>query len=141
MVHIDISYEGGLRTRATHGPSGTTLVTDAPTDNHGRGESFSPTDLTATSLGTCMMTIMGIVAERDGIDLAGLTCRVDKHMVTEPERRIGKLVVSFTMPPLLTVKAREKLERAALHCPVHRSLSEQTEIITGFAYPDEAPAG
>ena len=80
MVNLTTTYEGGLRCRAVHGPSGTTLITDAPVDNHGKGESFSPTDLVATALGACMMTIMGIVAERHGIDLAGMKAETTKAL-------------------------------------------------------------
>ncbi|MFM7109189.1 MAG: OsmC family protein, partial [Planctomycetaceae bacterium] len=91
MVKISTSYEGGLRCRATHGPSGTTLVTDAPVDNHGKGESFSPTDLVATAFGACMMTVMGIVAERHGVNLAGMTVETEKVMTAQPPRRIAAL--------------------------------------------------
>ena len=80
FVQIDVTYEGQFRTRAVHGPSGNSLVTDAPVDNHGRGESFSPTDLVATALGTCMATVMGIFAERHAIDLRGMSVTVKKEM-------------------------------------------------------------
>ena len=91
MVTLTARYEGGLRCQAVHGPSGATLLTDAPVDNHGRGESFSPTDLVATAVGTCMMTIMGIVADRHGIDLTGMTAETTKQMSTSPPRRIVAL--------------------------------------------------
>ncbi|NIP97177.1 MAG: OsmC family protein, partial [Akkermansiaceae bacterium] len=91
MVEIEINYEGQLRCGAEHGPSKDTLKTDAPVDNHGRGEAFSPTDLVATALGSCMLTIMGIVAQRDGIPLEGSRARVVKHMSTDTPRRIAKL--------------------------------------------------
>ena len=84
MIEIHIDYQGDLRTHAVHGPSQTELITDAPVDNQGRGESFSPTDLVATALGTCMATIMGIVAKRKQIDLRGMTIRVEKHMSADP---------------------------------------------------------
>lgn len=138
MVQIDITYEGSLRTRATHGPSGTTLVTDAPVDNHGRGESFSPTDLVATALGSCMLTIMGIVAERDGIDLTGARVRVTKGMVAQPTRRIGRLQVEIDVPVDPGDVGRTKLERAALTCPVHKSLLGDVEIPVLWRFGAEA---
>ncbi|HTN77202.1 MAG TPA: OsmC family protein, partial [Pirellulaceae bacterium] len=93
MVPIKIRYLGQFRCEAEHGPSGAKFITDAPLDNHGRAESFSPTDLVATGLGTCVMTVMGIVAERNGWDLSGTTVDVAKEMVNAPVRRIGKLTV------------------------------------------------
>src|SRR5512147_185173 len=122
MVEIQIRYEGGLRTRAVHGPSATALLTDAPVDNHGKGESFSPTDLVATALGSCMLTIMGIVAERRGLDLSGTRVVVEKHMVTDPVRRIGRLPVTITLNRDCSAEERKLLEAAALTCPVHKSL-------------------
>jgi len=92
-VEVNIEYQGNLRCQATHGPSRSTLVTDAPTDNHGKGEAFAPTDLVATALGSCLLTIMGIVAERDKIDMSGATAHVVKEMAPKPTRRIGKLTV------------------------------------------------
>src|SRR5512146_333687 len=93
MVQVDVSYEGSLRCVARHGPSGATLTTDAPVDNMGRGAAFSPTDLVATALGTCMLTIMGIVAQRHNIDISGATVSVTKEMAALPVRRIGRLTV------------------------------------------------
>lgn len=122
MVQIDLIYEGELRVKALHGPSGQSLSTDAPVDNQGKGESFSPTDLVCTALGACMMTIMGIVAERHQIDLKGATVRVVKHMVQEPVRRIGKIEAHFKIPAKLEERERKMLERAAMTCPVHESL-------------------
>ncbi len=127
MVQIDLIYEGDLRVKATHGPSGKTLVTDAPVDNQGKGESFSPTDLVCTALGSCMMTIMGIVAERHKIDLKGSTVKVVKHMVQEPVRRIGKIEVHFQMSAKIEERERKMLERAAMTCPVHESLHPEIE--------------
>jgi putative redox protein len=132
MVTIRSTYLGELRTRAVHGPSKKELVTDAPVDNQGKGESFSPTDLVATALGTCMLTTMGIVAARHGWDLAGATATVEKHMVADPERRIGKLVVALHLPTALDERARTTLERTALTCPVHRSLRSDVEIPVTF---------
>src|SRR5438132_10871823 len=110
MVQIDITYQGDLRCQAKHGPSGTILQTDAPVDNLGKGESFSPTDLVATALGTCILTTMAIVAERHGWSLAGASITVEKHMVADPVRRIGKLEVRVRIPGSFDAKARETLE-------------------------------
>src|SRR4029077_9228486 len=98
MVEIYILSQGGLRCTARHAPSGSTLQSDAPVDNHGKGESFSPTDLLATALGTCIMTIMGIIAERHKLDIAGSRVHVAKDMTQEPVRRIGELRVTVTVP-------------------------------------------
>ena len=126
MVAISIKYLGGLSCEARQEPSGTTLVTDAPLDNEGRGESFSPTDLAATSLGTCMLTIMGIVARRHGIDLGETTVHVVKEMSAAPPRRIAKLTVAFTIPLPPGHPRRALLENAARSCPVHLSLHPDT---------------
>lgn len=135
-VEIDVVYQGGLRCQATHGPSQSTLITDAPLDNHGKGEAFSPTDLVATGLGACMMTIMGIVAERNGWDLTGMTTHVTKEMAAAPTRRIGKLIVTITIPTptaaVLTAADRSKLENAAHTCPVHHSLHPDIEVPITF---------
>jgi putative redox protein len=134
MVSISITYEGGLRTTAVHGPSGATLVTDAPVDNHGKGEAFSPTDLAATSLGACMATVMGIVAERKGIDLKGLTVSVGKTMTPSPPRRIARLDVILTMPIPVDHPDRGLLEATAKSCPVHLSLHPEVEQVIEFRY-------
>ena len=134
MVEMQISYLGQLRCQATHGPSGKQLVTDAPLDNMGQGESFSPTDLVATALGTCMLTLMGILANREQLDLAGTTVRVGKEMVTSPTRRIGKLTVDIHVPRELPPEQQEKLRRAALTCPVHKSLHPDIETPVNFRF-------
>jgi putative redox protein len=134
MVTITLSYSGELRTQATHGPSRSALVTDAPVDNQGKGESFSPTDLVATALGTCMLTTMGIVAKRHGWKLEGASATVEKHMVADPERRIGKLSVELRLPAGFGAKERTILERTALTCPVHRSLHPKVEIPVSFSW-------
>src|SRR5947208_1120088 len=112
FVPIEVRYEGQLRTTATHGPSASSLITDAPVDNHGRGESFSPTDLVAAALGTCMATVMGIYAERHAIDLKGMRVGVKKEMVQTPVRRIGRLPVEIFVPLPLDPPTRAALERA-----------------------------
>jgi uncharacterized OsmC-like protein len=120
MVKIEIEYTGGLHCVASHGPSGRQLETDAPVDNQGKGESFSPTDLVATALGTCMATIMGIYASRHEIDLSGMKIEVTKEMTQTPPRRIARLSTQMWMPAGLAKNAA--LESAALTCPVHQSL-------------------
>lgn len=127
MVEMTIRYLGDLRCEAIHGPSGAVVVTDAPLDNEGKGESFSPTDLAATSLGTCMLTIMGIVARRHGIDLGGTTVKVRKEMTPQPPRRIARLTVVFSIPLPGSHEKRELLENAARGCPVHLSLHPDVE--------------
>jgi putative redox protein len=133
-VQIDISYEGGLRCAAVHAPSKTRLLTDAPVDNHGKGESFSPTDLVATALGTCMLTIMGIFAERHAIDLRGTTVTVLKEMAAAPIRRIARLASEIRVPLPESHPQREALERAALTCPVHQSLHPDVEKPVRFVW-------
>ena len=122
MTRIDSRYSGQLRCHSQHGPSGSTLDTDAPTDNQGKGERFSPTDLVATALSTCMLTIMGIVAERHGWSLEGCSARVEKTMTSEPPRRIARLTVWVQLPASLDERQRDVLRRAAEACPVKRSL-------------------
>lgn len=134
MVSLSSAYEGGLRCRAVHGPSGTTLVTDAPVDNHGKGESFSPTDLVATALGACMMTVMGIVAERHGIRLEGMHVETVKEMTKQPPRRIASLRTRITVPLPPDHPERPALERAALACPVHASLHPEIDAAVEFTW-------
>ncbi len=135
-VEIDTQYIGELHCQATHGPSGATLETDAPTDNGGRGASFSPTDLVATALGTCVMTILGLVAERHEIDLIGTKVHVSKEMITEPVRRIGSLRTVVTVPPgaVEDPSMRERMESAARKCPVHKSLHPDIDAPIEFRY-------
>jgi putative redox protein len=133
-VRIEVRYEGELHTTARHGPSGASLETDAPKDNEGKGESFSPTDLLATALGTCMLTVMGILARRKSWDMKGARVTVDKHMVTDPVRRIGRLEVRFEMPAGIPEEARKLLERAAHTCPVHQSLHPDVKVETTFTW-------
>jgi putative redox protein len=128
MVTISINYAGELRCNATHDPSGSMLSTDAPLDNNGKGETFSPTDLVATALGNCMATIMGIVAQRKSIPLEGLRIYVEKHMSEDMPRRISKLAVAIHMPMAENDKHKELMINAALSCPVHQSLHPNIEI-------------
>jgi putative redox protein len=122
MVEIHIAYQGELRCAATHMPSGAVMVTDAPKDNHGKGESFSPTDLVATALGSCMMTIMGIAAQKLGLDLRGATVTVRKSMIATPTRRVGELAVVIAVPLVLEDAHKEALIHAAMTCPVYESI-------------------
>jgi putative redox protein len=135
MVELDIVYEGDLHCRLTHGPSGSVITTDAPKDNEGRGEAFSPTDLVGAALGSCMVTIMGIAARRHGIDIAGTKVHVVKEMHTGPQRRIRRLETTITLPRALADKERAMLENAAKACPVHRSLHPDVEAPIRFVYP------
>lgn len=132
MVKIAIEYGGDLHCVATHGPSGRVLETDAPVDNHGRGESFSPSDLVATALGACMSTIMGIYAQRHEIDLRGMKVEVSKEMTQTAPRRIARLTTEIWLPA--GVEKSEPLERAALTCPVHHSLHPEVEKPVTFHY-------
>ena len=127
-------YAGHLRTEATHAASGNVIQTDAPTDNHGRGEAVSPTDLVSTALGSCMMTVMGIVADRHQLDLVDSTFAVVKHMSTEAPRRIAQIDVTFTMPAALSPSDRGLLERTALTCPVTLSLHPDIKQNVMFEY-------
>lgn len=122
MVEVTMRYEGELHCTATHTPSGSTLPTDAPVDNNGKGESFSPTDLMATALGTCVLTTMAIVANNLGVDMQGATASVTKEMAPKPPRRIARLTCLVTMPPGIAHEHHERLTHAANHCPVHQSL-------------------
>jgi putative redox protein len=134
MVTIQIQYQGDLRCEAVHEPSGTHLNTDAPKDNMGKGESFSPSDLVATALGTCMLTIMGIAARSLQVDLIGTRVTVQKEMVATPLRRIGKLAVKIAVPTKLTDEQKQKLEQAALTCPVHKSLHPDIQTPVEFVW-------
>ena len=136
MVHIEIQYTGDLHTTATHGPSGDSFPTDAPVDNQGKGEHFSPTDLVPTALGSCMLTIMGIKARDKGIPLAGAVVRARKTMSTVPRRRIGLIELDFQLPSGIPATDRPVLESAARDCPVAGSLAEDVEVRMTFTYPD-----
>ena len=132
-----ITYLGNLRTEAVHQLSGNKIITDAPPDNNGKGESFSPTDLAATALGSCMMTIMGIAARDRGIDMDGATAEVTKRMAADPHRRIAGIGVKIFMPvgKKYTARERKLLETAAHACPVGRSLSANLEEVVEIVWP------
>lgn len=132
MSSISGQYQGSLRTRATHLKSGNSIITDAPPDNNGKGEAFSPTDLVCAALSSCMMTLMGILAEREGIDLTGLKSDVVKIMASNP-RKIAEIQISFHHPNLIASDIqRKKLKNAALTCPVALSLSDQVKQTISF---------
>ncbi len=132
MVMMLLNYEGELRVRAQHQASGATLHTDAPLDNHGKGESFSPTDLVATALASCMATVMGIIAEREQIPLAGMRCTVKKIMSSQGPRRIAELQLEFYIPHNPSPEQKTKLENAALACPVAQSLHPDISYPVNF---------
>lgn len=134
MVTIQAEYEGDLHCRAVHGPSQSELRTDAPTDNQGRGESFSPTDLVATALGTCMLTVMGILARTLKIDIGGATATVEKEMSSTTPRRIHSLKVRIHVPHTLSSEDQQKFERAAHTCPVHKSLHPDIHVPVEFIW-------
>ena len=134
MVTITSLYDGGLRCTATHGPSGVTLITDAPVDNYGKGESFSPTDLVATAVANCMMTIMAIAAERHGIDVKGTTVTIGKEMSSDTPRRIVGLKSVMTIPLSADHPQRALLEGAAKACPVKQSLDPGIDTTVGFLW-------
>ncbi len=122
-----VTYKGKLRTEAVHLKSGNSIITDAPTDNHGKGEAFSPTDLAATSLASCILTIMGIAADKRDIDISGAAAEVTKVMASDP-RRIARIEINITMPARdYSTSEKKVLEKAAHHCPVGLSLAEGTE--------------
>ncbi len=135
-VEITVVYEGELHCHATHGPSKQGLKTDAPVDNGGKGAAFSPTDLVATALGTCMATVMGLVAQRNHLDLAGLKIQVVKEMTSDPVRRIGALTTKLVFPAgkELSAPDRAKLEAAANACPVKKSLHPDIQTPVQFVY-------
>jgi putative redox protein len=133
MVSISIQYQGDLHCQAIHGPSNAELSTDAPIDNNGKGESFSPTDLLATALGTCILTIMGIAANTHNINIKGTTLTVVKHMINQPVRRIGSLAVSIILPKQeYSAKELDILILAAKTCPVMQSIHPDISVNTSM---------
>lgn len=134
MTTAEIIYRGELRTEATHNLSGKKIITDAPVDNHGKGEAFSPTDLMSASLGSCMLTIMGIVAERNSIDVKGTKVEITKIMGENP-RRVIEIKADFIMPKNnYSTKEKELLENAARTCPVAKSLHPDLVQTITFNY-------
>ena len=134
MKTSKIVYTGNLRTEATHLRSGNKLITDAPVDNNGKGEAFSPSDLMSTALGSCMLTIMGIVAQNHNLDIDGTTVEITKIMESNP-RRVSEIIVEFTMKKGdYTAKEKQLLENAAHTCPVAKSLSADLKQTVRFNY-------
>lgn len=135
MAQIKNQYTGGLRTEAVHLRSGNKIITDAPVDNNGRGEAFSPTDLVCAALASCMMTVMGIFAEKEGIDISGMDADVTKIMAESP-RRIAGIKVELRMPEgrNITAEQKEKLKKIALTCPVALSLKDELKQTISFNF-------
>ena len=136
MTTSVVYYPGDLRTESEHLQSGNKIITDAPIDNEGKGEGFSPTDLVATSLANCMLTIMGIVARRHKVNIDGTRADVEKIMGTEP-RRITEIQIEFYFPGNYDSKTKTILEKAALNCPVAKSLAESLQQSIGFSYSSQ----
>jgi len=136
MVQSKMIYQGELRVAATHGPSGASLHTDAPIDNHGKGESFSPTDLVATGLGSCMATVMGIHAQKENLDLKGMRITVEKLMTATGPRKIRQLKVRLELPHPLKPEAADRLKEIALNCPVALSLNADIRVDLDFIVPN-----
>lgn len=132
-----VVYTGELHTKATHLKSGTIIETDAPTDNNGKGERFSPTDLVATALSCCMMTLMGIASQKHNIDIDGTSCEVEKIMASNP-RRIDTIRIHMTLPGSKSYTDKEKqiLEKSALTCPVFKSLHPDLTKDIHFHWPE-----
>lgn len=134
MVEIKLIYEGSLHSSATHVPSGNTLVTDAPLDNNGLGQAFSPTDLLATALGSCMATVIGIVAKRKEIAVEGMTVDVRKFMSDDLPRRVKRLELDLKIPLPESHPDRKLLESAAKGCPVHHSIHPDIEVVMNWVW-------
>lgn len=136
MATIQTTYKSGLRTEAVHTHSGSVLITDAPIDNHGRGEAFSPTDLLAASYGSCVLTIMGLAAQTHGFNIDGAKVATTKVMGTNP-RRIVELIAEFTLPSnSYTAKERKIIELTAKECPVYNSLHPDMKKTITFSYSE-----
>ena len=136
MVQQNMSYLGELRCEAIHGPSSVHLITDAPTDNQGKGESFSPTDLVVTALATCIITTAGMIAQRDHVNLEGTKIYAEKHMSTDSPRRIVKVVLDFDMPKSIPLNFRPKLKATAVSCRVKQSIHPDVAVDIHFRFPD-----
>lgn len=134
MSSLEIKYQGNLRTSATHLESGSEILTDAPKDNYGLGEAFSPTDMVCSALASCILTIMAIAVEKNGISIKGTKAIVKKSMGINP-RRISKIDIELTFFRDYDEKTRTVLERAAFNCPVHHTLSDEVEKNINFIYP------
>jgi putative redox protein len=136
MVPQTLQYLGQLRCQATHSPSKSQFITDAPVDNHGRGESFSPTDLVVTALASCVVTTMGIAAENDHVSLEGTKAYAEKHMSTDTPRRIVRIVLRVDFPGGIPASYRSHLEHIAHTCPVQKSIHPDIAVDLELRYPD-----
>ncbi len=136
MVRIDIEYLGDLHTKCKHGPSGQEFLTDAPVDNRGKGEYFSPTDLLATASASCIATIMGIKAKDNNIDIKGMKITVDKEMINEPYRHVKKLTYRVVFPHKLNSKDFTIMKNVIRGCPVTRSLDPAVELEVNYEFAE-----
>ncbi len=136
MVEIKLNYEGSLHCSAIHSPSGDTLVTDAPLDNNGLGQAFSPTDLLATALGSCMATVIGIVAKRKEIAVEGMKVNIRKYMSDDQPRRVKRLELDLEIPLPASHPDRKLLESAARGCPVHHSIHPDIEVVMNWVWQE-----
>lgn len=135
MVKLLVTYTGELHCLLRHQPSGAIIETDAPVDNQGKGEAFSPTDLLAAALASCIATVIAIYAERQQLEVSGMRVEIDKTMQTQPSRRIGTLAVAVWMPQQLLEQQRQAIEKVARTCPVHQSLHPDIDISIAFHWP------
>lgn len=136
MVEIKLTYEGQLHCSVTHIPSGNTLVTDAPLDNNGLGQAFSPTDLLASALGSCMATVIGILAKRKEIAVEGMAVTVRKFMSDDQPRRVRRLELDLQIPLPASHPDRKLLESAARGCPVHHSIHPDIEVVMNWIWQE-----
>jgi putative redox protein len=134
MVEIKVTYSGQLHCSAVHQPSGDIIATDAPLDNNGLGQAFSPTDLLATALGSCMATVIGIVAKRKDIAVEGMAVTVRKFMTEEAPRRIKRLELDLSLPLSSSHPERKLIESAARGCPVHHSIHPDIEVVMNWSW-------
>lgn len=136
MTTAKVTYQGDLRTQSIHLQSNNQIITDAPTDNHGKGEAFSPTDLLASSLGSCMLTIMGIKADSMDLDISGTTAEVTKVMAAEP-RRVSEVHIEIQFQQAFDARTQKVLEQAALNCPVAKSVHPDIQQVVTFHYAEQ----
>ncbi|MGZ3944078.1 MAG: OsmC family protein [Mucilaginibacter sp.] len=134
MATVETTYVGDLRTENIHVQSGTKILTDAPTDNQGRGEAFSPTDLLGVALGTCMLTTIAIKTRNDGIDIVGAKCSVTKVMTSSPPRKVAELQVKLMFPKQYTEQQQKLIEEICMTCPVYLSLHPDMAKIVDFGW-------
>jgi putative redox protein len=134
MATVETTYIGDLRTENTHVQSGTKILTDAPTDNQGKGEAFSPTDLLAVALGTCMLTTIAIKTRNDGIDIIGAKCSITKIMSSTPPRKVAELQINLKFPKQYTEQQQKLIEEICMTCPVYLSLHPDMAKTVNFGW-------